>query len=225
MIIARTTNKDSIGQGEIRDPEDCCLKRRGSYLRCSRSASASRRVLFTPATFASACRTELAITCRTCRRIETRAGPPSVSEAATISTPTLPTCGAATAHTQSRNRARLPCPREHECGSRHARRDAPARRQTRVRCRRRAVSRAAESSNPRLAGLSSPRATYSSPPRSRTAAIPAIPRSRAMIAIDRLPRYAYTGPAGPARSPTSETMISGRPARSSCGCGIDWAER
>jgi hypothetical protein len=46
-----------------------------------------------------------------------------------------------------------------------------------------------------------------------------------MIAIDRLPRYAYTGPAGPARSPTSKTMISGRPARSSCGCGIDWAER
>jgi hypothetical protein len=46
-----------------------------------------------------------------------------------------------------------------------------------------------------------------------------------MIAIERLPRYAYTGHAGPARSSTSETMVSGRPARSSCGCGIDWAER
>jgi hypothetical protein len=35
-------------------------------------------------------------------------------------------------HTQSRSRAGFPCPREHECGSRAARRDAPARRHERV---------------------------------------------------------------------------------------------
>jgi hypothetical protein len=63
MIIARTTMSDNIGQGEVRDPEDCCLKRRGSYLRWFSLVERIRRALFTPATFASARRTVRVVSC------------------------------------------------------------------------------------------------------------------------------------------------------------------
>ena len=43
------------------------------------------------------------------------------------------TSAAPIGHTRSRSRARLPCPRQHECGSRPAHRDAPAHRQLQVR--------------------------------------------------------------------------------------------